>query len=103
MWVGGPVPPGAGAVTLGALVIVRRGLEDSDHLMRHERGHMRQWRELGVVRFLVRYVGSYLRHRLSGRSHWGAYRRIPLEVEAAWDARRSAPTVGSTVGARAIG
>ena len=91
VWVGGPVPPGAGAITLGPMVIVRRGLDRSAELMRHEREHVRQWRRLGWVRFLARYVGAYLRHRLRGHSHWGSYRRIPLEVEASWTARRARP------------
>ena len=44
-------------------------------------------RTLVVVGFLVRYVGAYLRWRARGFGHWGAYRRIPLEVEAEWTAR----------------
>lgn len=86
MWVGGPVPPGAAAITLGRLVSVRSWAADSERLLRHELVHVRQWRELGVVGFLVRYVGAYLRWRLVGYPHWAAYRRIPLEVEAEWEA-----------------
>jgi hypothetical protein len=85
--VGGPVPPGADAITLGRLVIVRRRAAGSERLLRHELVHVRQWRELGVARFLVRYVGAYLRWRLRGYGHWAAYRRIPLEVEAEWISR----------------
>ena len=81
------MPPGADAITLGRLVIVRRRAEGSARLMRHELVHVRQWRELGVVRFLLRYVGSYLKWRLRGYGHSAAYRRIPLEVEAEWEAR----------------
>ena len=75
VWKGGPVPPGADAITLGSLVIVRRRAADDPRLMRHEEEHVRQWRELGVVGFLRRYLGAYL--------------RIPLEAEAEWVARRS--------------
>ncbi|HZQ26725.1 MAG TPA: hypothetical protein VFA94_03400 [Acidimicrobiales bacterium] len=82
------MPPGADAITLGRLIIVRRGAASDARLLRHERVHVRQWVELGVVRFLWRYVRSYLRWRLAGYGHWGAYRRIPLEVEAEWEARR---------------
>ncbi|MBW3557233.1 MAG: DUF4157 domain-containing protein [Actinobacteria bacterium] len=85
---GGPVPPGAAAITLGNLISVRRSAADDDRLLRHELVHVRQWRELGAVRFLVRYLGAYLYWRLHGYPHWGAYRRIPLEVEAEWEARR---------------
>ena len=89
MWVGGPVPRGAAAITIGPVVSVRRRFASDDRLLRHELVHVRQWRSLGVTGFLVRYVGAYLRWRLRGYGHWAAYRRIPLEVEAEWEARRS--------------
>jgi hypothetical protein len=88
-WRGGPVPPGADAITLGSLIIVRRAAAGDRRLMRHEEEHVRQWRELGVVGFLRRYLGSYVRGRARGYGHRGAYLRIPLEVEAEWVARRS--------------
>lgn len=86
-WVGGPVPPGAAAVTLGSLVIVRRRAAGNAALLRHELVHVAQWRRLGLVGFARRYLGAYLRWRLRGHGHWDAYRRIPLEVEAEWQAR----------------
>ena len=86
MLVGGPVPRGASAITLGRVVSVRRRAADDARLLAHELVHVRQWRELGVVGFLVRYVGAYVRWRLRGYGHWAAYRRIPLEVEASWEA-----------------
>jgi hypothetical protein len=82
VWVGGPVPPGADAITVGRVISIRRRAADDAHLMRHEEAHLSQWRELGVARFLVRYLGSYVRGRLAGYSHRAAYRLIPLEVEA---------------------
>lgn len=85
--VGGPVPPQAAAITLGKTIIVRPDCADSDHLMAHELVHVRQYTELGRARFLVRYVRSYLRLRLSGYGHMASYRRIPLEVEASWLSR----------------
>ena len=88
--VGGPVPPGAAAITLGPFVFVRRARAGDAQLLAHELVHVRQWRELGVAGFLWRYVGGYLRWRGRGYGHWAAYRRIPLEVEAEWEARRSA-------------
>jgi hypothetical protein len=90
-WIGGPVPPGSAAITLGRLVIVRRRAAGDAHLLRHELVHVEQWRRLGVVVFLVRYLGSYLRWRLRGHGHRAAYLRIPLEIEAEWRARREAP------------
>ena len=88
--IGGPVPPGAAAITLGSVVSVRTSCAGDEHLACHEAVHVQQWRRLGVVGFLVRYLGSYLAWRLRGYPHWAAYRRIPLEVEAEWVARREA-------------
>lgn len=92
LWVGGPVPRGADAITLGRLIIVRADAVGSDYLLRHELVHVAQWRQFGVVGFAVRYVGSYLGWRVRGRGHGGAYRRIPFEIEADWVARRTVGT-----------
>ena len=91
LWEGGPVPPGADAITLGALVIVRRG-KVSEYILRHELVHVRQWRRYGHVGFALRYLGSYLQWRFRRKGHHGAYVRIPLEIEADWVARRSLST-----------
>ena len=91
LWEGGPVPKGADGITLGSLVIVRRGAA-TPYLLRHEMVHVRQWRRYGVFGFSVRYVGSYLVWRLRRKGHRGAYLRIPMEIEADWVARRSLAT-----------
>ena len=88
LWIGGPVPPGAGAWTLGSLVIVRRRLADRTHLLAHELEHVHQWRQQGVIGFLRRYLTEYLGWRLRGYTHAAAYRRIPAEISAEWRARR---------------
>ena len=88
LWVGGPVPPGSDAITIGPVISVRRAVADSPHLLRHEEEHVRQWRELGVAGFLRVYLGSYVRWRWLGFGHRAAYRLIPLEVEAEEAARR---------------
>lgn len=80
--VGGPVPPGAAAITIGRFVSVRAGWAHDEALLRHELVHVRQWRELGVVRFAAQYLTAYARGRLRGLSHWESYRQIPLEREA---------------------
>lgn len=85
---GGPVAPGAAATTLGPLILVRRGSAQDRLLMRHEDEHVRQWRMLGVLGFLYRYLGAYVAWRLRRYPHWAAYRRIPLEIQAEWAARR---------------
>ena len=89
LWVGGPVPKGADAVTIGKTVIVRAGHTPSERLLRHEQVHVRQWRRYGPLGFLTRYLGAYVVWRVRGKSHKGAYWRIPLEIEAEWVARRS--------------
>ena len=80
--VGGPVPPGSAAITLGSVVCVRRPYAGDPALLRHEAEHVRQWRELGGVEFLRQYLGAYIRWRRQGFGHQAAYRLIPLEVEA---------------------
>ncbi|CAN5650052.1 hypothetical protein BH20ACT1_BH20ACT1_00490 [soil metagenome] len=87
-WVGGPVPPGAAAITVGPLISLRRRVAGDRQLLRHELVHVGQWRQLGVPGFLIRYLGAYLCWRLRAHPHWDAYRRIPLEIEAAWSARQ---------------
>lgn len=88
LWVGGPVPPGSAAITIGPVVSVRRRYAGNAALLRHEEEHVRQWRELGVVRFLRIYLGSYFRLRVRGLGHQASYRLIPLEIEAEEAARQ---------------
>jgi hypothetical protein len=56
-------------------------------LLVHELIHVRQWEQLGVVRFLWRYLTAYLHGRMKGMGHRSAYLAIPLEVEARAAAR----------------
>lgn len=85
----GPAAPGATATTLGPLVLMRPGGVGNRRLLRHELEHVRQWREQGVVGFLRSYLGAYACARLRGHAHRAAYRRIPQEIEAEWNARRA--------------
>jgi len=87
--VGAPLPRGADGMTLGRFVLVREGHEESRYLLAHELVHVRQYRELGVPGFLARYLGRYLALRLDGWGHQAAYRRLPAEIEADWEARRT--------------
>jgi len=82
VWVGGPVPPGADAITIWSLISVRRHAAGSARLLRHEEEHVRQWRSLGPLGFLRRYLGAYFSARWRGYGHTAAYRLIPLEIEA---------------------
>lgn len=88
LWIGGPVPPGADAWTLGSVVIVRADHASGAHLLAHELEHVRQWRHLGAIGFLASYLAAYVLWRLRRYPHKAAYRRIPAEVSAEWRARR---------------
>jgi Domain of unknown function (DUF4157) len=74
--------PGVAAMTIGRFVFVRRGHESDAGLVAHELVHVQQWRELGPVVFLARYLGEYLRLRGRGLPHWSAYAAISFEREA---------------------
>lgn len=91
----GPAAPGAAATTLGRVIFVRERAVGDERLLRHELEHVRQWRELGVLGFLRRYLGAYFSWCLRGYPHWAAYRRIPLEIEAEWRARRATAPASS--------
>ncbi|MBA3304130.1 MAG: hypothetical protein H0U26_09700, partial [Acidimicrobiia bacterium] len=56
-WVGGPVPPGSAAITVGPVISVRRRAAGDAGLQRHELVHVQQWRRLGYLPFLHRYLG----------------------------------------------
>jgi hypothetical protein len=82
------VAPGASATTIGSWIFIREAALGSERLLRHELEHVRQYRRLGTVGFLARYLGAYVVLRARRYSHWAAYRRIPAEIEAEWLARR---------------
>jgi uncharacterized protein DUF4157 len=76
--------PGAAGMTIGRFVLLR---SDDDHsgereLLAHELVHIRQFHELGVMRFLLRYLRDYLRELRRLHRHRAAYLAIPSEVEA---------------------
>ena len=80
---------GAVIVVITLLLAGCGGHEGSTYLIRHEAVHVRQWHRYGVVRFLLRFVGAYVKWRMCRKGHCGAYRRIPFEIEADWVARRA--------------
>ncbi len=82
------MPPGSAAITLGPVILMRSDAPEQPYLLRHELVHVRQWRRHGVLGFLARYLGPYVVWRIRRKGHWGAYRRIPFEIEADWFARR---------------
>ena len=68
---------------------MRSGRERSERLLRHELEHVAQYRRHGIPGFLVRYSWHYLGWRTRGYGHRSAYRRIPFEASAEWQARRA--------------
>jgi hypothetical protein len=80
------------AMTLGRTIFLDPALMTAAQyrpgsILVHELVHVRQWGELGVARFLWRYLSAYLGGRWRGLGHRAAYLAIPLEVEARVAAR----------------
>jgi hypothetical protein len=83
MWGSQPVA----ATTLPWAIYVRSDVLAGDkrvlaRLLTHELVHVRQWQQLGVRRFVTRYLRGYLAGRRRGLDHHRAYLAIPLEEEA---------------------
>ncbi len=78
------VPPGSSGWTFGHRIMIRPGLspEKKARLLRHERAHVRQYEEFGVLGFLSRYLWAYVKNLIRYRRHRVAYLSIPFEVEA---------------------
>ncbi len=84
LWVGGPVPPGAAAITLGSLVIMRPGRENDERLVRHELVHVAQYDRLGIF-FFPAYGLASLGALIRGGHH---YKDNRFERAARMQARR---------------
>jgi hypothetical protein len=69
------------AITLGRRIWIRADAR-SESLLRHELMHVRQMRDLGIIRFGWRYLREYVRNRLGGMPADAAYRNISFEREA---------------------
>lgn len=76
--------PGTHGMTVGRLILVLRDDDQTGRrvLLAHELVHVEQYRQIGVARFLWRYVGEYARNLMRLRSHRQAYRVISFEAEA---------------------
>jgi Domain of unknown function (DUF4157) len=78
------LPRGASGMTIMRLVMLRSD-EDrrgSRKLLAHELVHVRQYAELGYVRFSYRYLRDYFRGLVRHRNHRRAYLAIAAEVQA---------------------
>jgi hypothetical protein len=73
LWVNG--------LTLWPFVLVQKP-NPSARLLNHERIHLRQQLELGILPFYVWYLAEYAWYRLRGHGHYAAYRAIRFEREA---------------------
>ena len=74
-------------MTLPWAIYVRQDVLGGDasrlrNLIEHELVHVRQWQQLGTIRFLRLYIADYLRGRRQGLGHNRAYLAISLEREA---------------------
>ena len=68
-------------MTIWPFVLVQKP-NPSARLLNHERIHLRQQLELGIVLFYIWYFAEYGYYRLRGRAHYAAYRSIRFEREA---------------------
>jgi hypothetical protein len=68
-------------MALFPFVLVRQARPGAE-LLNHERIHLRQQAELGVLPFYVWYLLEYGYWRLRGRAHFAAYLAISFEREA---------------------
>lgn len=59
-----------------------RNKQSPNHLLWHERIHLHQQLETGIIPFYFWYLGEYLILRLSGKNHLQAYMGICFEREA---------------------
>jgi hypothetical protein len=80
----------ATAITFGKRIYFARGmLDDLVHsglagiaLIAHELTHVRQYQEIGFLKFLNLYLRDYLRSRINGKDHYTAYLNVSFEQEA---------------------
>lgn len=68
-------------MALWPFVLVRRAQPDA-FLLNHERIHLRQQLELGVIPFYIWYAVEYIIRRWQYKDHYKAYRNISFEREA---------------------
>ena len=69
-----------GAITLGNTIRFRK-VTYPEGLLLHELVHIEQFRKLGFVWFMLRYIGEYLKNRFR-MSHIESYRAVSFEIEA---------------------
>ena len=71
----------ADGMALFPFILVRHS-QPGPVLLNHERIHLRQQAELGILPFYVWYGLEYIMARFKGEKHYQAYRNISFEREA---------------------
>ena len=76
--------PGSHGMTVGRLILLLRDDDQTGRrvLLAHELVHVEQYAQLGIMRFLRRYLREYFANLWRLRNHRQAYRAISLEAEA---------------------
>jgi len=71
-------------LTMGRFIFLTRRVDDQGRspLLAHELVHVRQWSEIGVVGFTVRYLSQFMTGLFRSRSWSRAYQGIEAEQEA---------------------
>lgn len=72
---------GPDGMALFPFILVRKP-NPGARLLNHERIHLRQQAELGILPFYIWYFLEYLFRRFQYRDHYKAYRNISFEREA---------------------
>jgi hypothetical protein len=72
---------GADGMALFPFILVRHP-DPGPTLINHERIHLRQQAEMGIVPFYLWYIVEYGIRRFQYRDHYTAYRNISFEREA---------------------
>ena len=100
--------PGSSGMTIGRIVFLRSdGVYDGSRtIIAHELVHVRQYYQLGVLRFLARYVADYGRALARYRRHRAAYypetesgnRGVTIAVVTTLSAIQAAATTNAAPG-----
>ena len=71
-----------GAITIWPFVFIRKGMNATERLIRHESIHIHQYTELLVLGFYPVYVWDWLHGLIKYKSGSTAYMHIRMEQEA---------------------
>jgi len=74
---------GVAGVTIGKNIYYRYHKElVPERLRRHEKEHVKQYQQNGIIKFLFCYFFEYIKNLIKYRSHKKAYLNISYEIEA---------------------